>query len=59
MKDIFTKHKSKFIVGFVIVAVLAVAFFWGGNNPKSGYEPAAGTVSTERVSSPLTPSTSP
>lgn len=59
MKDIFTKHKSKFIVGFVIVAVLAVAFFWGGNYPKSGYEAAAGTVSTESVSSPLTPSTSP
>jgi len=59
MKDIFSKHKTKLIIGLVIVTVLAAAFFWGGNYPKSGYDAAAGTVSTESVSLTSSPSVLP
>lgn len=58
MKDIFTKHKTKFIAGLVIVAVLAAAFFWGGSYPKSSTN-AAGSIASENITASLPPSTSP
>jgi hypothetical protein len=41
MEKMMHRHRTKIIAGAAILAVLAVAFFWGGNYAKGGAESSA------------------
>ncbi len=50
------KYKNHIIIGAVIVAVLALVFWWGGDAPGlRGWNPQSDTVSTETAASPSVP----